>query len=481
MAGMTTSPARAYRGAFVTRRRRSWTAGVGVRGLPLAALGLVLAAALSPQSPPTADAFSSPSLYHSVWSVRLGPANLFEIGAAAVGSMALLKWALAPTRQPARSRFDLAIFGFICVIAGLQAIALFRGLPADRFLAFDLERVIVPVVGYVLVTRAITDSLLLRRFVLVLAGALLARGCELVVVHGLLGSTQFGTAKGGTALLITEDALLIGIPVLIAWGALVDGRLKPFQSLGAVSLVVAALAVDSLSLRRGALLFLAVALVLRSLVLPRRQLILAGSACAIAATVLLLAAPTLSLVENGRYAIESAIGQRSDASTSQRASERRDFGRNVNGLDWLVGRGMGTVWRAQEPGPVQLGSFGSKETAHIRIGWHAYGLDWLYKFGLLGGALLLGAVVAALLTAIRSARRAPDSTRTLVLSLGAMLPFLVLLTLTNLRVGFMAGVLFGLLSRSADFYPTPTPAHSSKACAPPCGGRSAAPPAPVRP
>lgn len=461
MATVNTAAGQSNLTVLGSRSRPRWIPDVSASRLGLAALALILLGAGSPQSPPTAGALVDPSLYQSIWSVRLGPANVFELGAVLIGSLALFARALAPVRGLSRSRFDLGVLAAVLIAAGLEAVALFRGLPAERFLDFDIERLVVPLLGYLFVTRAIADAKALRLFVMVLAGVLLARACELLVMYGLLGSTKFGTAQGRTALLITEDVLLIGIPVLLAWGALVDRRLTALQSLGAVVLVVSALAVDSLSLRRGALLFLLAALALRCLVLSRRQFVLAGSVCAVAVGFLLALPPTNDVVANAGYAVQSAVGVKSDASTSQRAAEGRDFGRNVNGVDWVVGRGVGTVWRAEEPGVVQVASFGDKETAYIRIGWHAYGLDWLYKFGLFGGALLICGVGAAVRAGINSARVAPDSTRTLVLSLTAMFPFLVLLTLTNLRLGLMAGVILGLLSRAADFYPPATHAHTS--------------------
>lgn len=421
-------------------------------GLALGALALVLIAAASPQSPPTAAGLADPDAFQSIWSLRLGPANLIEIGTVLIGAAGLFALALAPTREVPRSSFDLTIAATAVVLAGLQGIALFRGLPADRFLLFDVERVLMPLIGYVLVSRAIADRVLLRRFVLLLAGVLLARWLELVVVHGLIGSTEFGTAKGGTALLITEDAFLISIPVLLAWGMLLDRRLTAAQGLGAVALALAALAVDSLSLRRGALLFLTATLVLRSLALPRRHLMLIAAVVAIALAGLLVANPKTGVGANVGYALKSAVGLESDASTSQRAAETRDFGRNVDGIDWVIGRGLGTIWRAAEPGPVQLASFGSKETAYVRIGWHAYGLDWLYKFGLLGAAVLLGALAAAILSGVRSARAAPGSAGSFLLSLTVVLPFLALFALTNLRDGLLTGVVLGILSRAADLY-----------------------------
>lgn len=412
----------------------------------MAGLLVLCLAALTPQSPPTAALFSNPDAYRSLYSVRLGPASVLELAMVVVVGGWVAASLLLPSRAVQRSAFDAAVCGLVLVLGALEAVALLRGLPSSDFVAFDVERVLLPMAGYVIASRVAHDVAGLRIAALVVASTVAVSAVTTTLRYGLLGSTAFVTSQGREALLITEDSLLVILPVVLLWGALVDGRLRRHWAPLVLLAIGAALVVDALSLRRGALLFILATLCVRSLWLPRRVLLVVVVVVAVSTTALVVGGPLASTFSNTRYALASAVGLRSDASTQQRGQERRALASNLQGVDWLVGRGVGTPWVADEIGTDELAAFGASETLTRRIGWHAYGADWTYKFGVAGVVLVLLALGAALRSALRAASTTPSDARSPLRSLAVVLPPLALLLFTNPRIGCLAGVVLGLMS-----------------------------------
>lgn len=408
---------------------------------------MVLVGVLTPAGAPTIAALTGAAEHRSAFSVRVGPASLVELGALVVGAGWLVRAVLAPRTPFVPSRFDAGVLAAVALVGALQAVALLRGLPAPDFLAFDAERVLLPVAGYLLASRLGPDTLTWRVAEGAVAAALVLTATWLVLRHAVLGGgTGFGTAQGREALLITEDSLLLIVPAVLAWGRLVDGGLARRRWAPVLLGVAAVLVVDALSLRRGALLLIAAALLARAAWMDPRRALGIGTAAAVAVALLVAAGPLAGPWKDARYAAASAIGLREDTSTRQRADELRDLAGNLGPVDWVVGRGAGTPWRSTGAGPVEPASFGSGETVTRRIGWHAYGADWTYKFGLLGALALAFLLLRAMRVALREARGLDRPDRADVRSLALALPPLVLLTLTNPRVGFVAGVVLGLLS-----------------------------------
>jgi hypothetical protein len=198
-------------------------------------------------------------------------------------------------------------------------------------------------------------------------------------------------------------------------------------------------------------LLIAAVLTARSWKLGARRIALGCAVVAAIGAFLVAVGPGRPLLDRGVYTVESTLLRSKDTSTSQRSAELQNFGRNVNGSEWLTGRGVGVFWKAEVPAPIDAASFGSKETPLYRIGWHVYGLDWLYKFGLLGAAMLLAAAWALGRRALRPYRIGGPEPRWLIYSLGACAPPLVLLALSDPRVALVAGITVGLLSRGCDF------------------------------
>lgn len=421
-------------------------------------LAIVVAAALFPASPPTAEAFTNPSTYLNVWSLRLGPTNPFELAISALVIGWVLRAGFAPTRP---SSFDRPLLALGLALCAIQALALPLNLADAKYVQVDLERILVLAAGYVIVTRCIGDAQGLRRFTVMLAGVICLSAGWLVLRYGITGQTNFTTILDRQALLITEDTLLLLLPIALAWGALVDGRLTLWGSFGAILLTAAVFAVDLLSLRRGAVLIIGAGVLVRSLGIGRRRLLLTGGALLLAAGVLVAAGPGQTLLNQARYTATSSLLRTNDASSSQRHAELQSFGRNVNGVDWVIGRGIGVFWRADVRSPVDVAAFGSGENALTRLGWHVYGLDWAYKFGLLGVAMILATAIVLGRRVLSGYRKAKDSGRWLIYSLAICAPPFVLLAFTNPRIALMGGVVVGLLSRCCDLLPA-TASHSDR-------------------
>lgn len=414
------------------------------------ALVLVVAAALSPAATPTAVGLITPGAYHSLWSVRPAAGlNLVELGLVLLGAAFLPR--LLAGRIP-RSSLDrhFAVFGAVVVV--VQLLALERGSGELTYQLLDVERVVLVFGGYLVVSRIAMSSDQLRGVIFLVAGVLLATFAWFTLRYGIVGSTNFGTAGGRIALLITEDSLLVGFAVVLAWGMLVDGLLRGQQRLAAVALLLTTIAVELLSVRRGALIFIVLAVLVRSLRAPRRLLIGAAASAAVLAALAIVLGPARPLADTARYTVESAVLSTKDASSSQRTAELKNFGRNMAGVsDVVLGRGLGAVWNAEVSSPVDLASFGSDETPYVRVGWHVYGLDWLYKLGALAvaaGLVLL--VLAALLVRRRMPDLADPIVRSSARSLALLVPIFLLLAFTNPRIAFFAGVSAGLLSKALD-------------------------------
>jgi hypothetical protein len=125
----------------------------------------------------------------------------------------------------------------------------------------------------------------------------------------------------------------------------------------------------------------------------------------------------------------------------------------MHGAGWLVGNGIGVQWTAKEYAPVDALSFGSGETELTRIGWHVYGLDWLYKFGLLGALAILWVAVALFRRARRAYKGAGGDLRWLLLSAGICVPYFAIFAWTNLRIGLLLGIAIGITVRCCDLAP----------------------------
>ena len=420
-------------------------------------LAILLLAAFFPASPPTISALSDVA-YTNAWSLRLGPANPFELAMAGLMAAWMIRLLVA---RPKSTSFDRPLIVLALSLIALQALALSGSVGEIRYLTADAERVAMLVAGYVIVTRCIRDRVALRRFTLLLAGVIALRALQLLFAYGLTGETGFTTILQRPALLITEDGLLLMLPVVLAWGALVDGRLSLWESTAAVLGTAAVFVINLLSLRRGAVLMIGAAVVTRSLAIGARRLLLSAAAALLIMAVAVAAGPGRPLFDQAKYTLTSSLLHTNDASSSQRKAELQNFQRNVNGLQWITGRGIGVLWRSEVRSPVDIAAFGSDENALTRLGWHVYGLDWAYKFGLLGLGLLLmtGGVLGRRVW--RCYRVAESSERWLVYSLAVCAPPFLMLAFTNPRVALMGGLVVGLLSRCCDFNPPRLPSRQS--------------------
>jgi len=412
-------------------------------------LAVLLLAAFFPASPPTISALSNTE-YTNLWSLRLGPANPFELAMAVLA----VAWAIRLLAvRPKTTNFDRPLAILVLSLIALQVLALAGSLGEIRYMTADLERVAMLGAGYLIVTRCVRDAKGLRRFTLLLAGLIVLRALQLLITYGLTGETGFTTILSRPALLITEDGLLLMLPVALAWGALVDGRLTLQGSIFAIAGTAAVFVVNLLSLRRGAVLMIGAAVVVRSLGIGARRLLLSGGALLLIATVAVALGPGRPLFNQARYTLTSSLLHTNDASSSQRKAELQNFDRNVNGAQWITGRGIGVLWRSEIRSPVDIAAFGSDENALTRLGWHVYGLDWVYKFGLLGLGLILATSAVVGRRIFRSYRASGGAGRWLTYSLAVCAPPFLLLAFTNPRVALMAGVTIGLLSRCCDFNP----------------------------
>lgn len=418
--------------------------GMLVSRLDLLALGaLLLAAAFPAQAPTVSEVLAGTG--SSFWETRIGPANVFELMVVVLAALAFVR---AFASQARTSSFDRPLLGAVLIIGALQMIALPHNLSSAEYVPLDLERLLLPVAAYLIVTRAIRDRRSLQFFTVAVAAVVAVRTLQLVAQYG--GSTEFGTITGGSALLITEDTLLMLLPLALAWGALVDGRLTLPAMLGAVVLLVLLLGIDLASLRRGAMILIGGALIVRSLGVGRRRIIQGAVALLLVFALSVAAGPGRSVLHQIRYTAVSSLLKTNDASSSQRTAEITSFFDNMDPVDWAAGHGVGTSWNVYATAPLDALSYGTGESEFTRIGWHVYGLDWTYKFGLLGLLALLAAFVVICRRTWRAAKRADPDLRSLMFSLAVCAPPFLLVMFTNPRVALFAGMTVGLLSRGCD-------------------------------
>ncbi len=424
----------------------------------VASLVLLSVAAWSAYAAPRAVAYFDEDAYTSIWNTRpLGPANVFELGFVAVAAAWLVR---AFRRRGERwSALDSHVAVFPALVAVLALIALQRAGATAVYEKLDLERVDLFLAGYLLVSRLSLGARALRLFVFVLAVLLLAHFAVVTVRHGLVGSTEFATVAGRLALLITEDAVLVGLTLTVLWGLYTD-RVVGHASYGAfvAALIAIVATVDFLSYRRSALLLVAGMLAVRSVrAIPR--FLPVGAVAAVLAVV------ASEVIDGPRPRETSGPPPRTattptqpdtslvaDASTRQRTAELSSYARNVTGpVDIALGRGIGAAWNAAALGPVDVASYGGGETMYVRVGWHVFGLDWLYKFGVIGVLAIVALAAHAGLTAVRIIRSAADPVvRSLAWSMLAVAPFLLLMLFTNARLAVFAGVALGVASKAAD-------------------------------
>jgi hypothetical protein len=414
-----------------------------------ATLALLAAACWSTYAPPTAVGIVAPTTFHSIWNVRVGPASLFELGVVVVAVLRVRerRWRLGP-----RSSLDAFLFLLLTGIAALALFAIERGELVRLYGRHDLEVVVLVLVGYLLASRLTLSRDVIATAALGVSALLLFRAYELTLQHGIIGSTQFGTVTGRMALLITEDTLLVGLPLCVFLGFAVD-RLLPWPWLVAAGAAagLGIVAIDIVSVRRGALAFLTLALLVRLFVSRP-----AFGAVAVAVAVVVAAAAVATgragpVVGDLRYVVKSAVFQTHDQSVSQRSAEVTELTDNMQTrTDWLFGRGLGASWNATQEATTQVASFGGKETPFVRLGWHVYGFDWIYRFGLLGTAALAFVVLVTIRRANRLVRRAEPLLRSLTVSFLTFAPILLLFAFSNQRLALFAGFTLGTASAVAD-------------------------------
>lgn len=413
-----------------------------------AVLLLLVLACWSSYGSPTIDAMRSGA--QSLWTIDLLPGvNVIVVAVVVV----LATWCLAKLSVPApTSALDVYVALLLGGLSLLHVSALARGAPGLLFQLFDVRALLLFGAGYFATSRLGITQHSLKLLVLLVAGLLVAHAGWLTVRYGILGNTGFATSSGRIALLITEDSLLLAIPVTIAWGLMVDGLLRRWQAALVVAFVGAVGLIELLSLRRGALIFIGALIVLRSLRAPSIKL-LAGAALALTvAAVALTVGPLARVGGDASYAARSALLLTNDDSSSQRRGELADFQTNIKGPgDVLLGHGMGAIWSAAGTAPTDEVSYGGQETALIRVGWHIYGLDWLYKFGLAGAILAFATLGAASIDVRQRSRAMVDrSMRSLTTSAALTVPVLLLFVFTNARVSLFAGLVLGLVSLLLD-------------------------------
>lgn len=417
-----------------------------VRAVDVLFTSIIIVAAASPFASPTVAGILDPSSYRSIWNWSvLPPLSMIELLMAAGAGLWLMRAAL---RQHASSVLDRPLGICLLVILVLHAAAHLRGGLDLDYQALDLSRIAFAVFGYIAVTRLRPQSAVSHRLLVVVCAELIVVAAGLVITFGVIGTTNFGTNTGRVALLITEDALLLSIPAVILWGRFVDGVSSTHQTIITSLFLMAIVVIQLLSLRRGALLFLGISLLVRALAAKKRIRPLFLVAAATTLMLSLILGVTAPMADDVRFAAATSTLQSDDASAQQRRAEIENYRLNTpHLLDVLLGRGLGASWKAVVPAPVDIASFGGGETASRRVGWHVYGLDWLYKFGLIGCVAFAAVAVRVGLIAQRVRRRSDTRRQASIASLAVLAPVLTLFLFTNPRIAFMCGVILGLLSR----------------------------------
>jgi len=416
-----------------------------------AVAGLLLLACWSSYGAPTIAAMQAGQ--RSLWTFQILPgASVVLLSLAVVIGV----WCLSTLDGPVEaSTLDAVVAWLLGGIAFLHLLAVARHAPGLLFELLDIRALVLLAAGYFVMSRL---NLPTRALLMLLGGvavALAIHAAWLTLRYGILGDTGFATSSGRIALLVTEDALLLAIPVTIAWGLLADGLLKRRLVIAVVAFVGAVAYVELLSLRRGALIFIGALVLMRSLWAPASRVIAWGSLVLVVLTLALTVGPLASVAGDVSYAVRSSLLLTSDASSSQRRGEIEDYQMNLDGAgDLLLGRGLGAVWYASADAPTDAVSYGGKETALVRIGWHVYGLDWLYKIGLIG---VLGVVAVLALGALtvreRLATVDDQLVRSVAWSFALTAPVLTLFVFTNPRLSLFAGLCFGAVSALLDRSP----------------------------
>lgn len=429
--------------------RRPWGAISRVTGWMVdhfASISLVvlLIGMAFPAAEPTADQVIADAA-GGIWNTRLGSPNVFELLLLLVAAIWATRALLTHDRVPAFDRW--LAFGIVAGLMIQTPVLLLSGTQPE-FVPLDLERLLIPAAAYLVVTRSIRDEASLRRFTLAVGGVIVLRSIQLVLVYGLTGKTNFGTITGREALLITEDTLLLLYPVLLGWNALVEGRLTLAGMAGTLLLVGFTLSVDLLSLRRGALIMIGLALFARTIPIGWKKIFAGVLVSLVVFACLVTAGPARPIANDLVYAAKSALLLTKDDSTSQRTSEIKNFAANVDPATLATGKGIGAAWVVKVPAPVDAVAFGSGESEIRRIGWHVYGLDWLYKFGLIGIAIATMVTTKLFVLTRRSMAHTSKHIRSSILTHAVCVPPFLLFALTNLRVGLMAGICLGLLAAS---------------------------------
>jgi hypothetical protein len=443
-------------------RARARTLRRDLGAVELAAIFVLLLAAWSTYAPTAAAVLAGQSAHVSVWTERpLLGANVFEIAFL----VAAVLWAFRALDGRERWSFlDSHVVALGALLLGLTLIAAQRGSIWLTYLAVDTERVALLVAGYVLVTRMRIGTRSWRFLVVGLAAVLLLRFAVLTVQHGVVNSTEFATVTGRVALIITEDVFLVGVALVALWGLAVDRVLSARLTAVVVVAILGVLLVDFLSYRRGALLFIGLLIVVRTLRASKRHVALAfavvaagvglGAAFAEAGLLTREARPeTATLRPSAERGNDTdAPLPAGDTSTEQRTAELRNWQRNTrDAVDAAVGRGLGAAWNAEVTGPVDVASYGGGETEYVRLGWHIFGLDWVYKVGFLGALGVAGLLVHGALMLTPAVRATRDRVnRSLASSMALAFPLLLLQLFTNARLAVFAGVTLGLASKAAD-------------------------------
>ncbi len=430
--------------------------GHGFRGL-LPALGpfevctiaFLCVASLSSYNGPTALGVADPAVHVSIWSIEpFPPLDLAVLSLVALAAL----WLVSALTSAARvSTLDACVGAIVALVGILHALALARSEPGLLFQALDLGNVLLFAGGYFIVTRLRLSPHSIGVVMCTIAALVLLHTAWLVVRYGLPGKTEFFTSNGREALLATEDSLLVALPLVIAWGFVVD-RVGACWLVPATALLAGCVGlVELLSLRRGALIFIVLLILFRALYLPRRRLLIGAGVTAATLAAAFVVGSAASLRSDITYPVRSALLMTEDESSQLRRAELRDFTANLRDFDDVaLGRGLGAVWNSSPDARIDPVAFGSEETSAVRVGWHVYGLDWLYKLGVLGVAVTLGvAAFAGTLVRSRLAGIADKRLRSLARSLALISPVLLLFLFTNPRVALFAGIVTGGLSALA--------------------------------
>lgn len=403
-------------------------------------------AALSSYSGPTASGVADPAAYVSIWSVEPFPSlDLAVLGLVGLAALWLVS-TLAST--PRLASLDACVAGAVVVVGALHGLALARSEPGLLFQMLDLGNVLLFAGGYFVLTRLRLRPRWTAGLICAVAALILLHTLWLVVRYGLPGETQFFTSSGREALLATEDSLLVALPLVIVWGLVVDGVGGRWLAFATVLLIGCVGLVELLSLRRGALIFIVLLILLRALYMPRRRLLAGAAVVAAALAVAFTIGPARPLTSDISLGVRSALLMTEDESSQLRRVELRDFAENLRGVDDIaLGRGLGAIWNSSPDAPIDPVAFGSAETATVRVGWHVYGLDWLYKLGF-GGVLILLGIAAYAGALVRARLAAVDDVwlRSLARSLALVSPVFLLFLFTNPRVALFGGVVTGGLS-----------------------------------